>query len=206
MERRLDDPALGPDEIAAAHRVSRRHLYKLMAEEGYTVSGWLREQRLARCRRDLGDPALRHLSVGAIGGRRGFPDPAHFSLWNAPEDYACLTEPQQHADGTQVFWPRGKVLGGCSALNGMIYVRGHRSDYDDWAKRHGATGWSYDEVLPYFRRSEDLEDGPSHYHGTGGPLPVTRDRDPHPVTSAFIFHSSPATTSGCAPRPRCSPA
>ncbi|MFE7762276.1 helix-turn-helix domain-containing protein [Streptomyces sp. NPDC057438] len=79
MEQRLDDPALGPDEIAAAHRVSRRHLYKLMAEEGYTVSGWLRDQRLARCRRDLGDPALRHLSVGAIGGRWGFPDPAHFS-------------------------------------------------------------------------------------------------------------------------------
>jgi choline dehydrogenase len=109
-----------------------------------------------------------------------------WELWNSPDDYAYLTEPQQHADGTQVFWPRGKVLGGSSALNGMIYVRGHRSDYDDWATRHGATGWSYDEVLPYFKRSEDFEDGPSAHHGAGGPLPVTRNHAPNPVTSAFV--------------------
>ncbi|MFE7900798.1 GMC family oxidoreductase [Streptomyces sp. NPDC057424] len=127
------------------------------------------------------------IETGGADDNPAIHDPGRsWELWNAPEDYAYLTEPQQHADGTQVFWPRGKVLGGSSALNGMIYVRGHRSDYDDWAKRHGATGWSYDEVLPYFRRSEDFEDGPSHYHGTGGPLPVTRNRDPHPVTSAFI--------------------
>ncbi|MFE7841914.1 helix-turn-helix domain-containing protein [Streptomyces sp. NPDC057474] len=79
MEQRLADPGLGPDEIAAAHRISRRYLYKLLAEEGYTVSGWLREHRLARCRHDLEDPTLAHLPIGAVGGRWGFPDPAHFS-------------------------------------------------------------------------------------------------------------------------------
>jgi AraC-like DNA-binding protein len=79
MEQRLADPGLRPEEIAAAHRISRRYLYKLLAEQGYTVSGWIREHRLARCRRDLTDPAMHHLAIGDIGGRWGFPDPAHFS-------------------------------------------------------------------------------------------------------------------------------
>ena len=79
MEQRLADPGLNPAGIAAAHCISRRYLYKLLAEQGYTVSGWIREHRLARCRRDLADPAMDHLPVGAIGGRWGFPDPAHFS-------------------------------------------------------------------------------------------------------------------------------
>ncbi|WP_329322144.1 helix-turn-helix domain-containing protein [Streptomyces sp. NBC_01262] len=79
MEQRLPDPRLGPDEVAAAHHISRRYLYKLLAEHGYTVSGWIREHRLARCRRDLTDPALSHLPVAAIGSRWGFPGPAHFS-------------------------------------------------------------------------------------------------------------------------------
>ncbi len=79
MEQRLADPELGPGRIAAAHHISRRYLYKLLAEHGYTVSGWIREHRLARCRRDLADPTLSHLPVGAIGSRWGFPGPAHFS-------------------------------------------------------------------------------------------------------------------------------
>ncbi|MEU3620275.1 helix-turn-helix domain-containing protein [Streptomyces sp. NPDC006872] len=79
MEQRLADPELGPDRIAEAHHISRRYLYKLLAEQGHTVSGWIRERRLTQCRRDLADPALAHLSVGAVGGRWGFPDAAHFS-------------------------------------------------------------------------------------------------------------------------------
>ncbi|WP_416963238.1 helix-turn-helix domain-containing protein [Streptomyces sp. Agncl-13] len=79
MEQRLHDPELDPDRIAAVHHISRRYLYKLLAEHGYTVSGWIREHRLAHCRRDLADPALSHLPVGAIGSRWGFPGPAHFS-------------------------------------------------------------------------------------------------------------------------------
>ncbi|WP_411152567.1 helix-turn-helix domain-containing protein [Streptomyces sp. A30] len=79
MGERLADPDLGPEQVADAHRISRRYLYKLLAEQGYTVSGWIRDQRLARCRRDLADPALARLPVGAIGSRWGFAGPAHFS-------------------------------------------------------------------------------------------------------------------------------
>ena len=108
-----------------------------------------------------------------------------WELWNSPEDWAYTTEPQRHSLKTSVFWPRGKVLGGSSALNGMIYIRGAKSDFDNWAY-NGALGWSYADVLPYFKRSEDFEDGPGDYHGVGGPLPVTRIREPNPVTLAMI--------------------
>jgi choline dehydrogenase len=108
-----------------------------------------------------------------------------WELWNSPEDWAYTTEPQRHSLKTSVCWPRGKVLGGSSALNGMIYIRGARSDFDNWAY-NGALGWSYADVLPYFKRSEDFEDGPGEYHGVGGPLPVTRIKEPNPVTVAMI--------------------
>jgi choline dehydrogenase len=108
-----------------------------------------------------------------------------WELWNSAEDWAYTTEPQRHALKTSVFWPRGRVLGGSSALNGMIYIRGAKSDFDSWAY-NGAPGWSYRDVLPYFTRSEDFEDGPGEYHGVGGPLPVTRISEPNPVTLAMI--------------------
>lgn len=79
MDQRLADPDLGPDRIAAYHHISRRYLYKLMAEQGSTVSGWIRQRRLEQCRRDLASPALAAVPVSAIGSRWGFPDPAHFS-------------------------------------------------------------------------------------------------------------------------------
>jgi len=108
-----------------------------------------------------------------------------WELWNSAEDWAYTTEPQRHSLKTSVFWPRGKVLGGSSALNGMIYIRGAKSDFDAWAY-NGAAGWSYRDVLPFFKRSEDFEDGPGEYHGAGGPLPVTRIKEPNPVTVAMI--------------------
>ncbi|HEY3882691.1 MAG TPA: GMC family oxidoreductase N-terminal domain-containing protein [Trebonia sp.] len=108
-----------------------------------------------------------------------------WELWNSPEDWAYTTEPQRHSLKTSLFWPRGKVLGGSSALNGMIYVRGAKSDFDAWAY-NGAPGWSYADVLPYFKKSEDHEDGAGQYHGAGGPLPVTRIKEPNPATTAMI--------------------
>ena len=108
-----------------------------------------------------------------------------WELWNSAEDWAYTTEPQKDSLKTSVFWPRGKVLGGSSALNGMIYIRGAKSDFDAWAY-NGAPGWAYNDVLPYFKRSEDFEDGPGEYHGVGGPLPVTRIKEPNPVTVAMI--------------------
>jgi len=81
------------------------------------------------------------------------------------------TVPQPGLNGRRGYQPRGKVLGGSSSVNAMVYTRGHRSDYDGWAAQ-GNPGWSYDEVLPYFRRAEHNERGADRYHGTGGPLNV----------------------------------
>lgn len=108
-----------------------------------------------------------------------------FALWGTDVDWAFSTEPQPHAGGTRVAWPRGRVLGGSSSLNGMIWVRGHPSDYDSWA-HGGCPGWSWDGVLPYFLRCEDHEDGASAWHGAGGPVPVTRNVSPNPVSDAFL--------------------
>ncbi len=87
--------------------------------------------------------------------------------------------------GQPIFCPRGRILGGSSAINGMIYIRGHRRDYDGWAAQ-GADGWSYRDVLPYFKKSENREDGADAFHGTGGELNVARQRDPHPISEAVL--------------------
>lgn len=96
------------------------------------------------------------------------------------------TEPQTHAGNRRIYTPRGKVLGGSSAINGMVYMRGHPSDYDEWAAA-GNTGWSFAEVLPYFRRSENNESFPaSDYHGAGGELNVTHLRSHNEIAQTFI--------------------
>jgi len=93
-------------------------------------------------------------------------------LFRSRYDWNYVTLPQERADGRAVYWPRGRVLGGSSALNAMIYIRGNRLDYDAWRDDHGCAGWGYRDLLPYFLRAEDNARGASPYHGTGGPLPV----------------------------------
>ena len=88
-------------------------------------------------------------------------------------DWDLLDEPEPGLDGRRLYLPRGKVLGGFGSINAMIYIRGNRADYDDWAAG-GAEGWGYDDVLPYFKRAEDNERGEDEFHGAGGPLTVTR--------------------------------
>jgi len=100
-------------------------------------------------------------------------------------NWAYTTEPQAHLDGRRLYWPRGKVLGGSSSINAMCYCRGHRRDYDSWAES-GAPGWGFEDVLPYFRKSEDQELGPSEYHGAGGPLSVQNLRHTNPLSEVFI--------------------
>lgn len=95
------------------------------------------------------------------------------------------TEPQKHLDGRQLYWPRGRVLGGSSAINAMCYCRGHRVDYDNWAVG-GAPGWDWDGVFPYFIKSEDHENGASDYHGAGGPLSVSSLRHTNPLSAVFL--------------------
>lgn len=95
------------------------------------------------------------------------------------------SEPEPHLNGRRVYTPRGKVLGGSSSINGLVHVRGQREDFDAWA-RQGNHGWSFEEVLPYFRRSEDFQHGADGFHGSGGPLPVSDLPDRHPLCDAFI--------------------
>ncbi|WP_180903399.1 GMC family oxidoreductase [Martelella soudanensis] len=84
-----------------------------------------------------------------------------------------------------MYWPRGKVLGGSSSINGLLYIRGQAEDYDHW-RQLGNAGWSYDDVLPYFRKAEDQENGENEFHGVGGPLAVTNLRERNPLCEAFI--------------------
>ncbi|BAN27593.1 GMC family oxidoreductase [Caballeronia insecticola] len=128
------------------------------------------------------------------------PHDHHMSVWMpiglastvqkpGPRNYAYYTERQSGLDGRPSFQPRGRGLGGSSSINGMVYIRGHRNDYDDWA-RLGCTGWSYDDVLPYFRRSEcnqrhtGRSDDP--WHGGDGPLHVSDLRTPNPFSHRFV--------------------
>lgn len=100
-------------------------------------------------------------------------------------DWEYYSEPEPHLNGRRVYQPRGKVLGGCSAMNAMIYIRGNRADYDGWAKA-GATGWSYDEVLPLFRRSESNSRGASEFHGGSGPQYVEDPVDPRSGSRSIV--------------------
>ena len=100
-------------------------------------------------------------------------------------NWAFETVPQPGLNGRRGYQPRGKVLGGSSSVNAMVYARGHRSDYDRWAEE-GNAGWSYDEVLPYFKRAEHNERGADAYHGSGGPLNVMDLRSPNPHTADFV--------------------
>jgi choline dehydrogenase len=95
------------------------------------------------------------------------------------------TEPEPGLNGRNVFQPRGKVLGGSSSINGLLYVRGQHQDYERW-RQHGNSGWGFDDVLPYFRRAEDQARGADDFHGVGGPLPVSDLGHPDPLSAAFI--------------------
>ena len=95
------------------------------------------------------------------------------------------TEPDAGAAGRRIFWPRGKVLGGSSSINGMVYIRGQHEDFDLW-RQMGCTGWSAQDVLPYFKRAENQTRGPDEWHGVGGPLVVSDVTDHHPICEAFI--------------------
>jgi choline dehydrogenase len=112
--------------------------------------------------------------------------PAAFSkLYKTRYDWEFYTEPEPQLGNRKVYWPRGKVLGGCSSINAMIYVRGHREDFDCW-RGLGNDGWGYADVLPYFKKSEHQQRGASEFHGCGGPLQVTDLRWTNPLSHAFV--------------------
>ena len=101
------------------------------------------------------------------------------------QNWGFWTEEEPHLDGRKNFWPRGRGWGGSSSINALIYVRGHARDYDQW-RRMGLAGWSYAEVLPYFKRAETFEGGGDAYHGSGGPLHVMTAPAAAPIYSSFL--------------------
>ncbi|WP_206022585.1 GMC family oxidoreductase [Billgrantia bachuensis] len=107
------------------------------------------------------------------------------TMHNPATDWCYLTDPDEGIKGRQLQWPRGKVLGGSSSLNGLLYIRGQREDYDDWAAA-GNVGWGYDSVLPYFKKSECQERGADEYHGADGPLHVSDLRLRREIAERFI--------------------
>jgi choline dehydrogenase len=123
--------------------------------------------------------------------------PADRNLWlHIPLGYGKLftdrrhnwcyaTEPQPECAGREVIAPRGKVLGGSSSINGLIYIRGQAEDFNQW-RQLGNTGWGYDDVLPYFRKAESNERGADELHGGDGPLAVSNARDQHPLALAYV--------------------
>jgi choline dehydrogenase len=135
------------------------------------------------------DPATRVLLLEAGGEdhNRWIHIPLGFGKTFAdPSVNWCYeTEPDPGAADRRVYWPRGKVLGGSSSINGMVYIRGQAEDFDHW-RQLGNTGWSFEDVLPYFKRAEHQTRGGDDFHGTGGPLCVSDVPDHHPICEAFI--------------------
>jgi choline dehydrogenase len=136
------------------------------------------------------DPSVRVLLVEAggknaslmvrmpagVGGLIGKAGVSNWGFW---------TEPEANLENRRLWWPRGKGWGGSSAINGMIYIRGHARDYDQW-RQMGLSGWAYADVLPYFKRSEAFEGGADAWHGGEGPLKVSKASSPNPIYRATI--------------------
>jgi choline dehydrogenase len=126
------------------------------------------------------------LEAGAADTAREIHIPAAFGkLFKSKYDWAYFTEPETELNNRRLYIPRGKVLGGSSSINAMIYTRGNSFDYDLW-HRMGNSGWSFREVLPYFRKAENFERGATEYHGAGGPLNVADLRYVTPLSRAFV--------------------
>jgi choline dehydrogenase len=107
------------------------------------------------------------------------------TMWSDKYNWRFSTEPDANMHGRRIYWPRGKTLGGSSAINGLVYIRGQREDYDQWASM-GNTGWGYEDVLPYFIKSEGNQRGAIALHGANGPLKVSDVGAKHELIEAFI--------------------
>ena len=126
------------------------------------------------------------LEAGGVDDKQEIVIPAAFpKLFKSDADWNYQTEPQAELKGRSIYWPRGKVLGGSSSLNAMMWVRGFAADYDNWARLAGAD-WSYDALLPYFRRAEAVEGNSDPDQGTDGPNSISHQRSPRSHTATFL--------------------
>ena len=135
------------------------------------------------------DPACRVLLLEAGGSDRNFwlklPVGYYRTIYNERFSRLFKTEPSEGTGGRSIIWPRGRVLGGSSSINGLIFIRGQHEDFDDW-ERLGAAGWSYRELLPYFRRYERYSGGESQYHGGLGEFEVSNLRNNNSASAAWV--------------------
>lgn len=135
------------------------------------------------------DPSVRVLLLEAGGSDRNFwirlPVGYFRTIYDTRFSRLFDTEPSEGTAGRGIVWPRGRVLGGSSSINGLIFIRGQHEDFDRWAAS-GAVGWSYREVLPFFKRYERFEGGASEYHGDAGEFGVSRLRNDHPYCGAWV--------------------
>ena len=135
------------------------------------------------------DPSCRVLLLEAGGSDRNFwlklPVGYYRTIYNERFSRLFRTEPSETTGGRAIVWPRGRVLGGSSSINGLIFIRGQHEDFDDW-ERLGAKGWSYRELLPYFRRYERYQGGESQYHGGLGEFEVSDLRNDNPASKAWV--------------------
>lgn len=140
------------------------------------------------------DPRRRVVLVEAGGPSAGLPGriPAAFPrLFRSPHDWALETDPEPAMDGRRMYWPRGRVIGGSGAMNAMLWVRGRREDYDGWYAL-GNPEWTWDSVLPWFRRAERHRAASGSHLGADGPLPIAALRHPSPLTTACIAAAAQA--------------
>ena len=107
------------------------------------------------------------------------------TMHNPQTDWCFNTEEEPFCDNRKMTYPRGKTLGGSSSINGMLYIRGQSNDYNYW-RQLGNVGWSWDDVLPYFKKSEDFQFGKNEFHGSGGPLKVEKIRSTFKVLDLFL--------------------
>ncbi len=183
--------------MSAAHRVARpswtcaidglpwpcTEAQQALSSTDPTVLRKSMAKLMAIAQRELDDTDPATLSSDDV---REVRTPAAFpKLFRTARDWGYESEPQPHAAGRRFYLPRGRTLGGSSSINAMIYIRGHRADYDEWAETAGPE-WSWERVLPFFKLSEDQERIHDDLHGQGGPLSVADQRSPREMSRAFV--------------------
>src|SRR4051794_835496 len=133
------------------------------------------------------DVSVTLVEAGGSGRHPNIAIPAAFAKqFKTKLDWDYATEPEPHCDNRSLYIPRGKGLGGSTNMNAMLYVRGRPLDFDQWERDHGASGWGWSDVLPYFLKAEDNQRGQSEFHGSGGPVRIEDERSPRRLTARFM--------------------